>query len=202
MTSTHAVAWGFRLIAWTIVAWFMGWTGVLLLAAAALVVQALALTLRAWPDRPTSTIVLGAGVALSLALLASTVWPGRAEIGLPVGVAVFTCHAISYLVDVRRGIADPRRHVTSLLYLLQLPVFPVGPLSRFHEFAELVARADVSMAGFSYGVRRIVQGLTKVYLIAGPLGSVADRIFDLRVTKLSIDAAWLGPVCVGLQIYF
>ncbi len=100
----------------------------------------------------------------------------------------------------RRGIASPERPGAALLYLLQFPVFPSGPLSRFHDFAEQVSRADVTMAGVSYGVRRIVTGLTKVYLIAGPLGTTADAIFSLRVTQLSLDKAWLGAVYAPLQV--
>ena len=108
----------------------------------------------------------------------------------------------SYLVDVRRGSADPRHHLAALFYLVQLPVFPVGPLSRFHEFAHQVSRTDVSMGSFSYGVRRIVTGLIKAFLIAGPLGATADRLFALRVTRLSTDMAWLGAVCGALEVYF
>ena len=85
---------------------------------------------------------------------------------------------------------------------MQLPVFPVGPLSRFHEFARQLSRTDVSMGSFSYGVRRIVTGLIKAFLIAGPLGATADRLFALRVTRLSTDMAWLGAVCGALEVYF
>jgi alginate O-acetyltransferase complex protein AlgI len=112
------------------------------------------------------------------------------------------CHAVAYLFDVGAGAANPRRHLAALLYLVQLPVFPYGPLCRFHEFSEQLARTDVSMAGFSYGVRRMVTGLIKVYLIAGPLGDAAASIFHLRVTELSTDTAWLGAVCASLEVYY
>ena len=118
-------------------------------------------------------LVLALCVAGELALFASAVWLGPTRSGWPLGVGVFVCHAIAYLVDVKKGTADASRHLSSLLYLVQLPVFPAGPLSRHHEFADQAVKADVSMAGFSYGVRRIVTGLTKVYLVAGPLGAVA-----------------------------
>jgi len=203
LTSTHAIAWTFRLIAWTVVAWLLGWRGVLLLAGAAALTQAAALALRALADRPSASgQVFLAAVGAELLLLLASLWPGDVGAALPAGVAVFVCHAIAYLADVRRGVIPADRHGAALLYLVQLPVFPAGPLTRFHEFNDLLVRADVSMGGFSYGVRRIVQGVTKVYLVAGPLGSVADRIFALRVTALSTDAAWLGPICAGLEIYF
>lgn len=203
MTSTHATAWTFRLIAWSTVAWLLGWRGVLLLLGAAAATHGCALVLRSRRERPSEArLVLSVGVLAELALFASTIWPGLGRTGLPLGTGVFVCHAIAYLVDVRTGTADPSRHVASLLYLVQLPVFPVGPLSRAHEFTDQVARADVSMAGFSYGVRRIVTGLTKVYLVAGPLGTIATQAFGLRVTRLSIDVAWVGAVCAALEVYY
>ncbi|MFN7918275.1 MAG: MBOAT family O-acyltransferase [Vicinamibacterales bacterium] len=203
LTSTHATAWTFRLIAWSTVAWLLGWRGVLLLVVAAVVTHGCALVLRAVRERPSQArVVLTIAVLGELALFAATIWPGLGRTGLPLGVGVFVCHAIAYLADVRAGTADPRNHGASLLYLVQLPVFPAGPLSRAHEVAEQVARADISMAGFSYGVRRIVTGLTKVYLVAGPLGSVASDAFALRVTRLSVDVAWVGAVCAALQVYY
>ena len=146
--------------------------------------------------------MLRVAVAAELLWLLSAVLRRRRARFVPVGIGVFVCHAIAYLVDVRRGTADPRRHASALLYLVQLPVFPAGPLSRFHEFSEQLSRSEISMGGFSYGVRRIVTGLLKVWAIAGPLGDAADRIFALRVTRLSTDIAWLGAVCAALEVYF
>ena len=131
-------------------------------------------------------------------------WPAVAGTG-PVfapGLPVLACLAAGYLVDVHRGKADPSDHLGGVLYVLQWPVIPAGPLLRATDFRHQLWRADLTMAGFSYGVRRVVQGLTKVYLVAGPLGSTADQIFALRVTKLSVDAAWLGAVCGPLATYF
>ncbi len=203
LDSPFFIAWLFRATAWALVTWLLGWRGVLVLAVVALVTHAAALVVHRRRAHPSHTAAIVGGVvllhvALFLTVLRPEVWP----VAMPAGLGVFLCHAVSYVVDVRRGAVDPRRHMAALLYLLQLPVFPSGPLSRFHEFEHQLARTDVSMAGFSYGVRRISQGLTKVYLVAGPLGSVAGRIFALPVTRLSTDSAWLGAVCVGLQVYF
>jgi len=201
-SSTLLTAWVFRLFAWATVGWFIGWSGLLVLAVAALMTHGAALLVRALRANPGAARgVLGAAVAFELLLFLSTLRPFTG-VAVPIGIGVFMCHAVSYLVDVHRGVADPREHGAALLYLVQLPVFPAGPLSRFHEFSHQLARSDVTMGGVSYGVRRIVQGLTKVYLIAGPLDSVAGQIFALRVTRLSTDIAWLGAVCAALEVYF
>jgi alginate O-acetyltransferase complex protein AlgI len=201
--STRATAWTFRALAWATITWLVGWPVVLLMCVAALATQAAALAVHALRERPpAASTALVVAVAGELMLFTAALWPAARSIAIPVGAGVFMCHAVSYLVDVRRGKADPRRHVAALLYLVQLPVVPAGPLSRFEEFTQQLARADVSMGGFSYGVRRIVTGLIKVFLLAAPLASTADRIFALRVTRLSTDTAWLGAVCSALEVYF
>ena len=174
-----------------------------LLLLAALVTQVAARVLHACRASATvAPIVLTLTVGGHVLLLALTTRSDLWSFPAPIGMGVFMCHAISYLVDVNRGLVDPREDLTALVYLLQLPGFPAGPLSRYHEFRKQLVQADVTMAGFSYGIRRITTGLIKVLLIAGPLGSTADQIFALRVTRLSTDTAWLGAVCGALDVYF
>ena len=203
LSSTVLTAWTFRLLAWASIAYFIGWSGVAVLVVAAVATHGAALLIRSLHERrDAAQAVLVTAIVFNAALFLSTLRPGYVHIAIPIGIGVYMCHAVSYLVDVHRGKADPRHHGAALAYLVQLPVFPAGPLSRFQEFSHQLSRTDVAMAGFSYGIRRIVQGLTKVYLIAGPLGSVADSIFALRVTRLSTDAAWLGAACAALDVYY
>jgi alginate O-acetyltransferase complex protein AlgI len=204
VTSTSPAAWLFRAATWLAVGWFIGWPGVAVLGAAALLTHAAALFgRRLAPDHPASHIVLGVGIAGAVAPLAAVDrFPQHVVPGAVVCVAVFACHAISYLIDARRGTAEPHRHLTALLYLLQFPVLLGGPLSRFGEFQAQLADTDVSMASFSYGVRRMMTGAIKIWLIASPLIGMASEIFALRVTRLSTGAAWLGALCGTLSPYF
>jgi alginate O-acetyltransferase complex protein AlgI len=194
----------FRGATWTTFAWFIGWHGVAVLAAAALLTHGAALAIRTLPrDGVASSLALAAGVAAALAPVAAIHWfPQGIVPHAVVCVPVFACHALSYLFDVRRDAADPRSHAAALLYLLQFPVILGGPLSRFSEFNSQLAHTDVSMASFSYGVRRTVTGVIKMWLIAAPLIGTADQIFGLRVTRLSTGTAWLGAVCTALAAYF
>jgi alginate O-acetyltransferase complex protein AlgI len=193
----------FRAATWAAFAWFIGWQGVLLLLAAAVVTHGAALAGRQLTHRPASELVLAVGAASAVAPLAAVQWFPQGTIpGAVVCVMVFACHALSYLLDVRRGLADPRRHLAALMYLLQFPVILGGPLSRFPEFASQLAVTDVTMASFSYGVRRMLTGVIKVWLIAAPLITTGERIFALRVTRLSTGSAWLGVMCAALSAYF
>jgi D-alanyl-lipoteichoic acid acyltransferase DltB (MBOAT superfamily) len=208
--TTAITAWVFRAAAWLGIAWLLDRRTLELLLVAALLTQSLALLIDASQRRsPMADLLVKAGTAAGLVWLFSAMLEpsvmrrfSSAPRFVPLGIGVFVCHAIAYIVDVRRRTADPQQFGTAMAYLIQLPVFPAGPLSRFHEFSDQFAKTEISMAGFSYGVRRIVTGALKVWAIAGPLSDVASQIFALRVTLLSIDIAWLGAVCAALEVYF
>jgi alginate O-acetyltransferase complex protein AlgI len=183
--------------------WFVGWSGALLLALAALLVQGAAHVQHRAGRSRMSTLALAVGGAAALLPMAGVdLFPSQWTPGAIPCATVFACHALSYTADVRRGLADPRQHGAAWLYLVQLPVIVAGPLSRFGEFSQQLARTDVSMASFSYGVRRFVTGIVKVWLIALPLVALADQMFGLPVTRVSTSAAWLGAVCAALGPYF
>lgn len=203
VSTTAVTAWTFRLLAWGTIAWLIGLSAVGLLAALAAATWVLAFAAhRAGPQTSAGRALLTVGVIAHLMILVAIMRPQLWPVSVPSGLAVFSCLAISYLVDVRRGVLAPTGGLASFLYTLQLPVFPAGPLSRFQEFRDQLVRTDVTMASFSYGVRRIVTGFIKIYLLAAPLADTADSIFALRVTRLSTDTAWLGAVCAALEVYF
>ncbi len=203
VTSTSPAAWVLRLVTWAAFGWYIGWRGALLLVSAALVVHAAAVLQHRLARRAASAVAFVIGLAAALSPLAAAAWfPQGAVPGAVIGVTVFACHAVSYLADARRRVVEPRVDVAALLYLVQLPVILGGPLSRFTEFNAQLHVTDVSMASFSYGTRRLLTGLVKIWLIASPLAMTAAAIFALRVTRLSTGTAWLGAACAALSPYF
>lgn len=121
----------------------------------------------------------------------------------PLGLAVFTCHAVSYAGDIRRGEARaPRNPAHALTYLLLFPFLVAGPLVRFRDVAGHLAARQVGMAAFAYGVRRFTIGLAKVWLIAGTLAPPAELAFSMPADALHAAHAWLGLACFSLQVYF
>ena len=122
---------------------------------------------------------------------------------LPIGISFFTFHAISYVIDVsRRDATAQKSPVHAALYLLLFPQLIAGPIIRYRDIADQLARRVVSMDGFAYGVRRFVIGLAKKVLIANVVAGPADKIFGMPSAELSTAHAWLGIVCYTLQIYF
>jgi len=122
---------------------------------------------------------------------------------LPIGISFFTFHAISYVVDVsRRDATAQKSPVHAALYLLLFPQLIAGPIIRYRDIADQLARRRVSLDDFAYGVRRFVIGLAKKVLVANVVAGPADRIFAMPYAQLSGAHAWLGIVCYTIQIYF
>src|SRR5207342_369222 len=105
---------------------------------------------------------------------------------LPIGISFFSFHAISYVVDVHRRDATAQKSpVHAALYLLLFPQLIAGPIIRYRDLADQLARRVVTSDRFAYGVRRFVIGLGKKVLIANIVAGPADKIFAMPAEQLS-----------------
>ena len=156
------------------------------------------LTLGVWGN----LVLLGIGRAFAADVLGDRPFV-VAGLLAPIGLSVFTLHALSYLVDVyRREAAPVANPIQAGLYLLFFPLMVAGPIVRYRDLSAALTRREFRMGAFAYGVRRFVIGLAKVRLIAAPLGEVADTAFGVSAGELGAALAWLGLVCFALQVYF
>jgi alginate O-acetyltransferase complex protein AlgI len=122
---------------------------------------------------------------------------------LPIGISFFTFHAISYVVDVYRHDATAQKSpVHAALYLLLFPQLIAGPIVRYRDLADQLARRIVTIDDFAYGVRRFLIGLSKKVLVANVVAGPADKIFAMPIAEISAGHAWLAIVCYTFQIYF
>ena len=120
----------------------------------------------------------------------------------PLGMLVVVCQATSYVVDVFRGVLPAQRSpIRAGVYMLCFPLLCAGPLVRYGELGRQLAERRVTLAGFSYGVRRWLVGYCKVALFARTLGERVDLVFGLGASDLGVGTAWLGAVFFTLQIY-
>ncbi|HEY8155854.1 MAG TPA: MBOAT family protein [Myxococcota bacterium] len=126
-----------------------------------------------------------------------------APVHLPLGISFFTFHALSYLIDVRRGVSPAMRNpVDMALYIALFPQLIAGPIIRFHDIAAEIVSRQPRIADVASGIRRFVIGLGKKVLIANVVGRVADSIFEIPTGELTPGLAWLGALSYALQIYF
>ena len=125
------------------------------------------------------------------------------EIRLPIGISFFTFQAMSYVLDIYRREAQVQKNpIHFATYIALFPQLIAGPIVRYRDIALQLVERTVTLAGFSYGVRRFVVGLGKKMLIANIVALQADRIFELPLEQISAPLAWFGTLCYTLQIYF
>jgi alginate O-acetyltransferase complex protein AlgI len=120
------------------------------------------------------------------------------------GIAVLTCHALAFILDVHAGRATTANPVTAWLYLVQFPVLPGGPVVRFQDIDRRWHKLNeaISLGAFTYGTRRLFTGLVKVIGIAATLAVPVNAIYKLPASRLTLDAAWFAAFCFALQLYF
>ncbi len=125
------------------------------------------------------------------------------SIALPIGISFYTFQSLSYLIDIYRRKTPVQKNILHLgLYISLFPQLIAGPIVRYIDIANQLDNRQLSFGKFSYGVQRFLAGLGKKVLIANNFAYVADNIFALSPTELSMEMAWLGIISYTLQIYF
>ena len=123
-------------------------------------------------------------------------------IALPIGVSFFTFQAITYVVDVKRGDAEPASTIDVAIYISFFPHLVAGPIVRASEFLpQLKAPRDPTRVAVGVGLALIGLGLIKKVAIADTLArEVADPVFGAPEAFAAPDV-WLGAYAYAAQIY-
>jgi alginate O-acetyltransferase complex protein AlgI len=161
---------------------------------------------RSLPARVWLVVALAGHLTVAAAISRAGVITGPLQnIGatiVPFGVSYFAFHGISYVVDVYRGRAAATRSRCRLaVHLLLLPQLVGGPVA-YGGVATQLAFGWPSVSDYSYGVRRLLIGVWKVFVMADLAGKQADVAFTLPPAELSAFQAWLGLVSFTLQMYY
>lgn len=123
------------------------------------------------------------------------------EIILPIGLSFLAFQSISYIIDVARGDAPPAKKLSDFLAFSSLfPQLIAGPVLRYKDLAHQFEERTHSLALFSRGLRRFVEGLAMKLLIADSVAPLADRMFSLGAPTMA--EAWLGAVAYAIQLLF
>jgi len=191
---------------------------VLVMVASILVNYILALIVSACRRTSARKSALAVAILLNLALIfvykyanfvtsvARSLFPGwqgvipQTSFVLPIGISFFTFQAMSYVVDVYRGVPAQKNPVNIALYIAMFPQLIAGPIVRYDTVAGQLASRHESLDKFSSGVSRFLAGFAKKMLLANLFAATADKYFD--ATGLSVCGAWLGAVCYTFQIFF
>jgi alginate O-acetyltransferase complex protein AlgI len=99
----------------------------------------------------------------------------------PVGVSFFTFQAISYTMDVYRGLIKPVRSIVDYGFFVSFfPQLVAGPIARAANFIPQIYKPySLSKQEFGFAVFLILQGLIKKMLIGDYIAvNLIDRVFS------------------------
>lgn len=119
---------------------------------------------------------------------------------LPIGISFFTFQAMSYVIDVYRGVRVQKNPASLGLYISFFPQLIAGPIVRYTTIEEQIDHRIITIDSFSEGIRRFIIGFNKKMLLANVMGEAADAIFSL--SGMSTLTAWVGIICYTLQIFY
>lgn len=125
------------------------------------------------------------------------------NIPLPIGISFFTFGAVSYLVDLYRGLYPPEKNpVDMALYLSFFPKVSVGPIARYRDFGAQLRERSITSEKTAEGIRRFSYGLGKKVLVANVLGSCVDKIYGQDIHNVTGAMVWCAALLYTLQIYY
>ena len=141
----------------------------------------------------TSNVLHDIGLGMPLPLV---------QLALPVGVSFFTFQAISYVVDVKRGLLEPGGWLDVTVYLSFFPHLVAGPIVRAREFLPQLARPrDPDRVAVGAGIALIALGIVKKVVIADFLArTVVDPVFAVPQSYGGLDTL-LAAYGYTAQIY-
>jgi alginate O-acetyltransferase complex protein AlgI len=120
---------------------------------------------------------------------------------LPAGISFYTFVALSYTIDLYRGVAKPARNFQSFTCFIALfPHLIAGPIIRYNTVADMLAERKHTIEKFLSGMAIFMLGFSKKILLANSAGLVADTVF--RAGSPDPASAWWGILGYHFQIYF
>lgn len=124
-------------------------------------------------------------------------------IRLPIGISFFTFQAMSYVIDVYRGVTEPQKNFGKvLLYISFFPQLIAGPIVRYETVEQEIRERQVTMDDLAQGFRRFVVGLAKKLLLANQVAQVATIVYSGNPANYGSLMYWLAAIAYTLQIYF
>lgn len=121
---------------------------------------------------------------------------------LPIGISFYTLQAVSYLIDVSRGLVTADRNPLRLaLFLSFFPQIVEGPICRYSQTADsLWDPQPIRWDNVTQGLQRIGYGLMKKLVVADRLNAFIEAVFS-GYEQLQGGVIALAAVCYTVQLY-
>jgi alginate O-acetyltransferase complex protein AlgI len=124
------------------------------------------------------------------------------SIVLPIGISFFTFQAISYVIDIGRGVwTRPVPLLEFAVYLTFFAHLVAGPIVRASEFIPQIEHVpDPRHVRSAEAFMLIFRGLFKKVVISSYMATVADPVFSLPAQQSRWAVLW-GMWAYAIQIY-
>ena len=135
------------------------------------------------------------------ALAGQSILPAR-ELLAPLGISFLTFTAISYVIDVYRGVGEQGNLLDVALYLAFFPKIISGPIVLWRDFGKQISNRTLSTEKFVSGLNRIMIGFSKKLILADTFGVLCADIQSASGSGISVTTAWGCAFAYMLQIYY
>lgn len=121
---------------------------------------------------------------------------------MPIGISFFTLQAVSYLIDVYRGVVPADENVFRLgLFISFFPQIVEGPICRYNQTAQKLWEVrQIDYNNFLLGLSRILYGYMKKLVVADRLNPLVQELFN-NYKNYSGPMIALGAVAYTVQLY-
>jgi alginate O-acetyltransferase complex protein AlgI len=129
---------------------------------------------------------------------------GFADVLLPLGISFFTFTQISYLIDLRQGIAKQQGLLPYTVFVTFFPHLIAGPIIHPREIMPQLEEGrmrGLRSDDMALGLTWFILGLGKKVLIADRMAPLADVLYA-HPAGFGVGATWLGVICYTMQLYF
>ncbi len=124
------------------------------------------------------------------------------DVALPIGISFYTFQTISYIIDCHWEKVETQKSFKNyLLYLSLFPQLVAGPIVRYSTIEKEINDRKTTVSDLSYGLNRMILGLSKKVLLANQLSEIAENLLG-NIGNSSVVGAWTGAAVYALQIYF
>ena len=126
------------------------------------------------------------------------------KILMPLGVLVFSCDQIAYLVDLHRGKNGRPDILRYAAFVTFFPRLIAGPLLRYGQIKDQWTSRAPDAEDFAAGLTTFAIGLAKVILLADLVAPIAATVFSAAgsAERIEFFAGWTGLLAFACQIYF
>ena len=118
------------------------------------------------------------------------------------GISFLVFSAISYIVDIYRGDAEPGSFIDAALFLSFFPKFVSGPIVLWKDFRKELQKTSYPIDKISSGIDRIIIGFGKKLIIADTLGAHIAFIRTNSSGVMDTRTVWLLAICYFFEIYY